>query len=220
MEIKNKYIDELFSFSEDADTIINGSKKIFDDKLTELISNLEAEGMSNEEATKQGELELNKLQNHVLCLTIKTFADKYTKMVALYKKAKITIITIISVLFLCCLFLTTDNMTNKSVWMSLWVAVVIICAAIMLTIDYLRREYRKSVLKLLYDTKMSDEHLALLGISLDDGDEEIFEDEEDNEDENDISEGSEEADENETVTENKAEENTEDNKKTDGDVAE
>lgn len=183
MQTAKDYIEDLFSNEVCDDSVITGSKKIMEDKLCAMTESYLDEGCTLHEAEENAKKDLHKYQNHLLCSTIKTFSDKYTQMVALYKRAKISVISIISVLFLCCLFLTTGDMSNKSVWIFIWVVVVIICAGILLTMDYLRREYRKSIFKLLSDTNLSREHLELLGIDFDDGDEEIFDDEDDEESE-------------------------------------
>lgn len=206
MKTAKKYIDELFSCEDCSDSVIIGSKKIFEDKLCTITSQYIDDGLPKKVAEEKAKNALHKYQNHIICSAIKTFADKYSKMVVLYKRAKISVIVLISVLFLCCLFLTTDDMTNKSVWIFIWVVVVIICAGVLLTMDYLRCEYRKSIFRLLEDTSLSKEHLEILGIDFDDNsDDETDEQDDEPEDEEDCQNKSPDLNENNPESESETE---------------
>lgn len=181
MNVSSDYIEELFSEEQSDDKITSGSKRIFEEKLSLLTTNYMKQGCRTSEAEKKAQLDLSKYQTRLLCMTIRTLSEKYTKMVTFYKRAKYTLIGVISALFLCCLFFTSDNMSNKSAWILIWVIVVIISAGIMLTMHYLRHEYRSSILRLLADSDVSKESLSMLGIDIDDGDEEIFDRDDENE---------------------------------------
>lgn len=178
METTKEYIDDLFINENCDEPIIKGCKELFTNNLTYKVNQYMEDGCSKEKATEKAKADMQKYQTHILCSAIKTFANKYRKMVTLYKRAKISVIVVISALFLCCLFLTTESMSNKSFWIFIWVVVVVICAGILMTMDFLRYEYRREIFNLLSENNLSKEHLAVLGIDFNDGDEEIFYEEE------------------------------------------